>query len=206
MDCFLSSSSDISAKASCGNHEFWWGPCIFLSQLTLLASLSRDGLEDHWIPIKKAFIFWWIEEQINKWGGASTLKAQYHHTEVAKGSLSGERAECTEGLGGPLGIGLHPPPRPSLFLSSSVPVRLAGPPRFGLTLTGKFSLCFYEEWGQTGNLLVFIARLLAWFPCLVCWDWLRHQSTNLLIQQENSKSSTVVRRGTATFLYLDSEN
>lgn len=120
MDCFLTASSNPSIKASCGNHAFWWGPCIFLSLLTLLASLSRDGLDDHWIPMKKTLIFWWREEQINKWWGASTLKVQCNHTEVAKGSLSGERAECTESLGGPLVIGLHPVLRPPLFLSSSV--------------------------------------------------------------------------------------
>lgn len=70
--------------------------------------------------MKKMLIFWWREEQINKWGGASTLKAQYSHTEVAKGSLSGERAENTESLGGSLAMGLHPLPRSSLFLSPSV--------------------------------------------------------------------------------------
>lgn len=83
--------------------------------------------------MRKTLIFWWREEQIKKRGGASTLKAQFSHTEVVKGSLSGERAECTESLGGLLVIGLHLLPRPPLFLSSSVPTRLAGPPSFGLT-------------------------------------------------------------------------
>lgn len=132
MGYFLTASSNLSVKTSCGNHEFWWSSYILLSLLTLLTSLSRDGLKNHWILMRKTLIFWW-REQINKWGGASTLKAQFSHTEVVKESLSGERAECTESLGGLLVIGLHLLPKPPLFLSSSVPIRLAGPPSFGLT-------------------------------------------------------------------------
>lgn len=70
--------------------------------------------------MRKTLIFWWREEQINEWGEASTLKAQFSHTEVVKGSLSGEIAECTESLGWPTGH--RPPPTAqasivSLFLS-----------------------------------------------------------------------------------------